>query len=335
METRTNHFLVGAFVLLLVAGLGAFIIWAVKADVDAEHTNYHVYFAGSVSGLSKVSEVRYRGVPIGTVTDIRIDPDNVERVRVTLDVSGDTVIKEDSIASIEMQGITGVAIVQISGGRQSSPALEARPGEVYPVIQSKRSSLEKLFSDTPELINRILTLVETVTRIFDDKNIAAIGGMLANAEVITAALAGSMAKLDAFLVDASGTARELRATAKELRGDLAHLTANADATLISARATLDTIGDETAALGGDARALIADLRGTARSLGAMSDEIQGLVADSRGPIDDFTAEGLYDFARLVAEMRTLVASLSRIADDLESDPSGYLFGGTEQGFKTE
>ncbi|MDP7344884.1 MAG: MlaD family protein, partial [Alphaproteobacteria bacterium] len=166
METRTNHFLVGAFVLLLVAGLGAFIIWAVKADVDAEHTNYHVYFAGSVSGLSKVSEVRYRGVPIGTVTDIRIDPENVERVRVTLDVSGDTAIKEDSIASIEMQGITGIAIVQISGGRQSSPALQAQPGEVYPVIQSKRSSLEKLFSDTPELINRILTLVETVTRIF-------------------------------------------------------------------------------------------------------------------------------------------------------------------------
>ncbi|MDP7343524.1 MAG: hypothetical protein QF767_09260, partial [Alphaproteobacteria bacterium] len=158
---------------------------------------------------------------------------------------------------------------------------------------------------------------------------------LANAEKITASLAGSMAKLDAFLVDASGTAQELRATAKELRGDLAHLTANADATLISARATLDTIGDETAALGGDARALIADLRGTARSLSAMSEEIQGLVADSRGPIDDFTTEGLYDFARLVTEMRTLVASLSRIADDLESDPGGYLFGGTEQGFQTE
>ena len=102
METRTNHLLVGTFVLLLVAGLVAFIIWAVKADVDAKVTNYHVYFAGSVSGLSNVSEVRYRGVPIGTVTDFRIDPENVGRVRVTLDVSGDTPIKEDSIASIEM-----------------------------------------------------------------------------------------------------------------------------------------------------------------------------------------------------------------------------------------
>ena len=102
METRSNHLLVGTFVLLLVAGSVAFIIWAVKADVDAKVTNYHVYFAGSVSSLSNVSEVRYRGAPIGTVTDIRIDPENVERVRVTLDVSGDTPIKEDSIASIEM-----------------------------------------------------------------------------------------------------------------------------------------------------------------------------------------------------------------------------------------
>ena len=121
--------MVGAFVLLLVAGLVAFIIWAVKADVDAKHTYYHVYFTGSVSGLSKVSEVRYRGVPIGTVTDIRIDPENVERVRVTVDVSGETQIKEDSVASIEMQGITGVALVQISGGRQSTPNLEAQDGE--------------------------------------------------------------------------------------------------------------------------------------------------------------------------------------------------------------
>ena len=102
METRTNHLLVGTFVLLLVAGLVAFIIWAVKADADPKVTDYHVYFAGSVSGLSNVNEVRYRGVPIGTVTDIRIDPEKVERVRVTLDVSGDTPIKEDSIASIEM-----------------------------------------------------------------------------------------------------------------------------------------------------------------------------------------------------------------------------------------
>ena len=67
----------------------------------------------------------------------------------------------------------------------------------------------------------------------------------------------------------------------------------------------------------------------------MSGEIQSLVAENRVPLSDFTGEGLYDFSRLVSEMRTLVASLSRIANDLESDPSGYLFGDTEEGFKAE
>jgi phospholipid/cholesterol/gamma-HCH transport system substrate-binding protein len=335
METRTNHIVVGTVVLLLVAGLVGFIIWAVKADVDARHAYYHIYFKGSVSGLSKVSEVRYRGVPIGTVTDIRIDPQDVERVRVTIDVTGDTPIKEDAIASIEMQGITGVAIVQISGGRQTSPDLQAKADERYPVIQSKRSSLEKLFTDTPELINRIMTLVETVTRLFDEKNIAAIGATLANTERMTASLSASAEKLDSLMVNAAGTAEELRAAIAELRGDLGHLMTSADAALISARATLDTIGDETAVIGGDARALIADLRGSARSISAMGNEIQQLVADNRGPIADFTAEGLYEFARMITEMRSLVASLTRIADSLEADPTGYLFGDTEQGFKTE
>ena len=168
------------------------------------------------------------------------------------------------------------------------------------------------------------------------ENIHMMGRLLGlTNEEITATLADSAEKIDAFLLDASGTAEELRATVRELRGDLAHLMANADATLISARATLDTISDETAALGGDARALITDLRGSARSLSSMSEEIQGLVADSRTPLSDFTAEGLYEFARLITEMRTLVASLTRIADGLESDPTGYLFGNTEEGFKTE
>lgn len=180
-----------------------------------------------------------------------------------------------------------------------------------------------------------MKLVDTVTKVFDVDNIMAISDTLAYTEKITASFAKSAGKLDAFMMDASSMAAELRATVKELRGDFGHLTTNADATVISARATLDTIGDETAEPCGDARVLIADLRGTAQSFSAMSNEIQGLVAKNRTPLSDFTSEGLYAFARLVSEIRTLVASLSRISNDLENDPSGYLFGGTEGGFEAE
>jgi phospholipid/cholesterol/gamma-HCH transport system substrate-binding protein len=324
METRTNHVVVGASVIALIAGLVAFIIWAVKADVDKDFDHYHIYFRDSVSGLSTVSQVRYRGVPIGSVTDIRIDPENVELVRVTLEVESGTPIKEDSVATVELQGITGVSIVQISGGSRASPLLAAAPGEPYPVIASKKSRLDALFTDTPQLVNRIMVLVESMTELLDERNRAAIGTTLANVEALTGRLVESSGKIDRFLDNASGTAVELEAAATELNGlardareDLAQLTDSTDATMVSARQTMET------------------MNGAAQSITRTSDEIHALVAEARTPLNDFTREGLYETTRLIGEMRTLVAAMSRVLEQLESDPSGFLFGDSQQGYQPE
>jgi len=75
------------------------------------------YFTGDVTGLGVGSAVRYRGVPVGTVRDIRLDPTNVEQVQVLMDVSADAPIKEDTIAQLALQGITGVAFIQLTGGQ--------------------------------------------------------------------------------------------------------------------------------------------------------------------------------------------------------------------------
>lgn len=340
METRTNYIVVGGALLVLVFGLIGFVIWVVKGDIESERDSYYVYFTGSVSGLSKVSDVRYRGVPIGSVTDIRIDPQNVERVRVTIAVAGGTPIKEDSVASVEPQGITGVSFVQITGGTQESRRLKAKPGEKYPVLRSKPGQLETLFADAPELVNRIMVLVAQVSQLFDEQNRQAIAGTLSNIQTLTTTLADKSDQIGQFMDNASAAAVELRAASaeingltRELRGDLDHLSESADETLITARGALNTIGDETATLGGDMQQLVADLRGTAASLTATSDEFRGLVADNRRPIADFSSEGLYEFARLITEMRTLVASLSRIAEQVEADPSGFLFGDHKQGYQ--
>ena len=80
MEIRASYLLVGAVVLALVAGLAAFSVWLVRADIDRRVEPYQIAFAGSVTGLQQGSQVRYRGVPVGRVTDIRIDPERVEWV---------------------------------------------------------------------------------------------------------------------------------------------------------------------------------------------------------------------------------------------------------------
>jgi phospholipid/cholesterol/gamma-HCH transport system substrate-binding protein len=335
VESKSNHIVVGSFVLLLVAGLIAFIIWTVKSDVDSITKTYTVYFTGSVSGLNESGSVRYRGIPVGTITDIRIDPKNVDRVQVTLEISGDTPIKEDTVASVEMAGITGVSFVQIAGGTNQSPPLRAARGNKHPIIPSKQSGLQELFSNTPELINRVITLTDAATKLLDQRNRDSIASTLTNVDVLTGTLAANSGNIDLLIADASLATRSLRETMAETnllvvetRDNLARMTANANKVLNTANETIGVLGP-------DAQLLIADVRTATASLTRTSDEMGALIAENRVPLKDFTEDGLYEFARLITEMRALVASLSRISEQLEADPAGFLFGDDQEGFEAQ
>ena len=116
METRASYILVGSFVLGLIAAAFAFVVWLASVQFEEVPMRYVIYFEGGVSGLSVASPVRYRGVPVGSVSDIRIDPENIERIRVMVEISAETPIKADTEATLTLQGITGVSFVFLSGG---------------------------------------------------------------------------------------------------------------------------------------------------------------------------------------------------------------------------
>ena len=93
METKANHVLVGAFTLAaIVAGL-LFMLWASKSVSDASWQEYEVVFTGAVTGLSEGGSVRFNGIPVGTVRELRIDPDNPRRVLARIRVSRETPVK--------------------------------------------------------------------------------------------------------------------------------------------------------------------------------------------------------------------------------------------------
>jgi phospholipid/cholesterol/gamma-HCH transport system substrate-binding protein len=129
METRANYTLVGAFVIFFLVAIIAFILWVANVDFSRNATDFDIYFSRSVTGLKEGGTVLYRGVPVGSVKSISLDPDNVEKVRVTVLVNGGVPIKEDAFASLELQGITGVAYIQLNGGTSASKPLTA--GKLY------------------------------------------------------------------------------------------------------------------------------------------------------------------------------------------------------------
>src|SRR5476651_2070171 len=134
METRAHHVVVGVFIIVVLIGAFVSVIWLAGTQFQREGTIYDIYFRGSVSGLNEGAAVRYKGVQIGRVLSIRLDPENVERIRVRIEVDAVTPIKEDAVAALEAQGITGVAFVQITGGSNASPDLKKREDKRYPII---------------------------------------------------------------------------------------------------------------------------------------------------------------------------------------------------------
>ena len=323
MEIRASYLVVGAAVLALLAGLAAFSVWLVRADVDQNTARYEIAFEGSVSGLPPGGQVLYRGIPVGRVAEIRIDPDNVENVLVAVDIERNTPIKEDTVATLEFQGLTGIAYVQLRGGTQASARLDP-DAEPSPRIASRRSALERVFDSTPELLAQAVALVGRLSLLLTDENLEAVAGILRNVETVTATLAARSDTIDTALAGAAemtGAVRDTSTEVRSLASDLRQLTGRVDS--------------QVAGMSGDLVATLTELQGAAASLTGAAGQLEQLLGQLEQPVDDFAATGLYEFTQLVGETRLLVAALNRIAKEFERDPAGFLIGRSVRGYEPE
>jgi len=318
MEPHARNMLVGGFVLVLVAGLVGFVVWLGKFQLEQQYAYYRIYFAGSVTGLNEGSNVRLQGVPVGTVKTIRIDPQNVQRIEVVIQVAKDTPIRQDAEASLGMQGITGIAYVQIHPGKQESPLLVAQAGQDMPEIPSRASRIEQILESFPAVMSR-------VEKFLSDENQKAVADTLQNVAKLTGTLADHSEDFGKLASDGTKTMQELSQASR------------------SAKGLTDDIRKELAEISPDIRKAVKDVpptieevRAAAAAGKAMAIQLDEMVAENRGPIRDFSSVGLYDLTQLVQEMRTLVSTLNRMSERVEANPSRFLFGDPNQsGFEAK
>ncbi len=324
METRASYILVGSFVLAFVAGAFAIVTWFAKTEFDRKPAEYHVYFTGSVTGLDIGSPVRYRGVAVGSVADIRIDPKNVERIRVTLEVATETPIKQDTFASLGLQGITGAAYVQLEGGTQESAALVVREGDPLPVIAAKASGLERLLTKAPELFERAFDLVERMSVLLDDRNQKAVAETLQNMQAVSENLVASSGSFDRIMTEAGGTVTSLRAASERI-----------EALAGTMQERVGPLADSTRDTMGELKGAIAGIRDTARSFTEVAKSLDKMIAENREPLRDFSRRGLPELSQFIAETRLLVADLTRLTVQIERDPARFFFGDAQKGFEAK
>jgi phospholipid/cholesterol/gamma-HCH transport system substrate-binding protein len=316
LETRAANIAVGAFALVLILGILGFVVWIGRFN-QPELVFYDIKFRGSVTGLQADNTVRYRGIPVGRVDAVRIDPANPNLILVTIEVQTGTPVREDSVASLELQGITGGTYVQISGGTQSGKMLPQTREKPYPLIASRPSKLEELFEGAPALITKLNELTEKVSALVSAENSEAIAKTLDNLQTITASLAGQTGGLGELMENGAAAAEQLRATAGEFQ-------------LLA-----QDLRSEVKAIGGSARATVSDLQGTARAFTAVAGTLGKVIQENRAPVRDFAVYGLYEATQLMTDIRQLVATLSRVSAQIERDPARFLLGDRARGFQAQ
>ena len=195
MEKKVNYAVVGLFVILLGAAWLAISLWLVFGEITADYTRYRVYMDESVSGLYKDAPVKYRGVEIGKVHEIDLNPLVLDQVQLTLDIKTDVPIREDTVAVLTVQGLTGVAFIDLTGGSLASPPLKAAVGELYPVIKSGPSLFSRVDSLLTDLVSNLNILAKDVMSLLDSEDRQALKETILNIRDITAAVADQKAAL--------------------------------------------------------------------------------------------------------------------------------------------
>ncbi len=196
MQARVGYAAVGAFVLLLGAALVALGLWLGSGRERGEFRLYYAYTEESVAALGLSSAVTYRGVNVGRVAGIELDPADPTRVRLTLRLRAEAPIKTDTVATIAMQGLTGLGSLELTGGSREAPPLEQTPGSPYPVIVMQPSLMNRLDTALRLAMKTLDQASQRLLVILNEDNTRAIGAILNNAEQITGNLAAHSARLD-------------------------------------------------------------------------------------------------------------------------------------------
>ncbi|HZU91284.1 MAG TPA: MlaD family protein [Stellaceae bacterium] len=312
METRAHYVAVGSFVLAVVFLAFVAVLWVGRVELgELGHGRfqlYDIYFKGAVTGLSEGSAVLYNGVRVGRVAAIRLNPANVEEVRVTVEIDKNAVIKTDAVAELVANLLSGQSFIQIRGGTQAAPVLTAKPGERYPVIASERSALERVYTRAPRLLDQLNDIADKLNALLDRRNRQAVSDSLQNVQALTRILADRAKQLDALISGATDTVGMLHA-----------LLDHADRGLSGPHG-----------LEADAARTLGDFDKLAKNLGDTNRQIQKMIAENRPGLRDFSQRTLMQVNALLAQTQQFVAGLARLTSEIEENPARFLFGGNQR-----
>ena len=169
METDDKHYFFEGLFIIVFTIAGALLFAWFGTFEHRDDVLYRIRFSESVTGLAVGEPVKYRGVDVGTVKTMRIDPEDPRLVQVDVKIRKDTPITTETKATLTMKGITGSMSVELTGSSPNAKSLISAtpPGEV-PVIPSEKSKLSSFFDDLPKVMKKFSGIESQAQKVLTD-----------------------------------------------------------------------------------------------------------------------------------------------------------------------
>ncbi len=308
MNNKVNYTLVGFIVLLGVVSMLGFTYWMLKPAKAEEAQKYIIYFKESVLGLNLDAAVKYKGIKVGNVIKLRINPKNSEEVEVMVEILKTTPIKKDTVAKLVPQGITGLSYINLTEGSNNAPPLKAKKGEKYPVIQSAPSFFVDIKESLGSVSELLVLTVSQTNKLLSDENQKQFSRLLTKSAQV-------MAKIDTVL-DAK-TIAHLQQSAKNLE----QLTQKAEKSIPNINKLInhsimweDKINDS---FGG--------IKNTYEEMGLIMDNMAKSFLHVENNVEDVTVQTLPVMNGTMVEMQQTLINMNEVLHQYERSPSDMLF----------
>ena len=317
---RTGSFLVAALLLVLTI-----LFFLGGRDLFSKKIKVCTYFDESVQGLNRGAAVKFKGAPIGTVSDIRIIFPNYVLVEMEIDVSRFTAaggdfekaflreVRENGLCCrLEYVGITGLKFVDFDyhpseKRRQEPPSFISQTDAIY--VPSVHSSFTDVFTSVADAINKlnqinIKEMSEEITEIMRD-----VRALLSDP-----ALTETLQHLNAVSANLESTSGMLGRVVDEDRLD--NLVTALEDSLKNLQGFIRRMDD--AAAGANIPESAAVFRSSASQV---AESVSALKTASAAVV-----EGQQEMSNTMLKLNQAIDSLRMLIEYIESDPGSLIRG---------
>jgi len=321
MRNRSQKIRLGVFLVISFAILLGTIGFLTAREVFQKEDIYYVSYEGtSVSGLEVGSPVKYMGINVGTIKDIHIDPNNVNKIIVELALKPQTPIKEDARADITSMGLTGLKAIEISGGSNGAPSLQ--PGDHIPA----GSSLTQEITGKAEIIaQKAENVLNNLQQFTEPANLKKFSTIADNINALVVQANQTITTVDSVILENRTDLRSALVPLKQVsaRLDQSSVLLLTSMQTINSKIESDTI-DQILGNVRDATLKLkeTDFKQAVENIASIAQQTQGLIYR----IDNDLDKSSKDFSESLHLLRLTLENLNEASIKINNDPSVLIRG---------